>query len=433
MNKKLKFIFKDKKNYKIILYFFISIIFIFFVYLSIPKFFNYTPKLVGESLKINGDIHIKNISNIDYKFFPSPRLRLSGINLEFGKNILGVENAQVDIILDPLNIINNEILDYRKLSIIGGVSNLEIYKANRFFKYIKKNKNKIYFKKNTIILTKENKKLFKINDSLLKVNAKNDIQHLSIHGFFLNHEISFIIKDEDDSKINIIFKVPELDMSTNISLEKIDNFKTFKGEINFEVLNNFFQFNLIKEKNVQINKGFVRSGLINSSFEGDLTFNPFFFFDLNVKPSVLNTKKLILTIKQFFFLDNVYAIEMLKKIDGSLNFNKGSLVFKNREILFQNFELGKKKQTLLNARIFEFGKKGKIHFNLINNLKSIEISGFVIPSSLEINLEKIIFNKEVFTTKKIKIYENKFRNEVIFNSLENIFDEIKLNNFFKTF
>ena len=35
--------------------------------------------------------------------------------------------------------------------------------------------------------------------------------------------------------------------------------------------------------------------------------------------------------------------------------------------------------------------------------------------------------------KKVKNYEEKFENEVVRNSLENIFNEVKINNFFKSF
>ncbi|MDA9091837.1 AsmA family protein [Pelagibacteraceae bacterium] len=436
MNKKLIFIFKDKKNYKIFLYSLIFIVLISFVYFFIPKFFSYTPKLIQESLKKNSNINVKNITNINYKFFPSPRLRLSGVDLEFGENIFGVENTQVDIVFNPLSILNYKILDYKSFLIRGGSTNIEIYNTDLFFGYIKKKKKKINFSHNTIYFLAENKKLFKINDGYIKLDVKNNNQQLSINGLFLNHKISFIIKEKNNSKINIALKVPELDITTNILLEKINNFKTLKGKINFEILNNFFKFDFIQEKNIIINNGFVRSNLINSSLSGEVSFKPFFSFDLDIKPSSLNIKKLIFIIKQKYFLENSHITETVKKINGSLNFKEtfsGRVIFKNREILFQNFELGKKKQTFFDAKILKFGTKGKVEFNLINNFKNIKISGFIIPSSLKVNFEKIIFDKEIFTSEKIKIYEKRFKNQVILNSLENIFDEIKINNFFKTF
>ena len=319
MNKKLKLIFIDKKKYKIILYLLLFIVFFFFIYIFIPKFFNYTPKLVQESLKKNNDVNIKYVSNINYKLFPSPRLRLSGVDLEFGENILRVENTEVDIVFNLSKIINYKTIDYNKFILRGGSTSVKIDKVNKLFDYIKKNKSKINFKNNTIILLKENKRLFEINDSLVKFNTKNNTHKLSINGLFLNHKTFFILKDEDSSKINISLKVPKLDISTNILLKNIDNYKILKGTINFEVLNNFFQFNLIKEKNITINKGFIRSSLINSTFKGEVTFKPYFLFNLDIQPSLLDMKKLILIIKKNFFSENLRAIKTIKKIDGSLN------------------------------------------------------------------------------------------------------------------
>jgi hypothetical protein len=436
MNKKLKFIFKDKKNYKSILYLLLLIVSSFTIYSLIPKFFNYTPKLVQESLKINSNINIKQISNISYKFFPSPRLRLSGVDLEFGEGVLVAENTEVDIILKLSKIINYKSLDYNKFLLRNGSSSIEINKVNKLFNYIRNNKKKINFKNNTFILLNENKKILEINDSLIKFNTKNNFQQLNINGLFLNHKISFILKDKNDSKINIALKVPELDILANILLKKIDDFKTFEGKINFQILNNFFQFNLIKDKNILINKGFVRSNLINSSFEGDVSFKPYFYFILDFEPSLIDVEKLNLIIKQNLFSENYDLMNIIKKLDGSLNFkNKfnGRVIFKNREISLESFQLDKEKKISLNAQIYEFGKKGRIQFNLTNDVKKISISGFLTPSSSKIKFDEIVFKKKVFKKNELKEYEEKFENEIINGSIVNIFNKIKINNFFKNF
>ena len=83
---------------------------------------------------------------------------------------------------------------------------------------------------------KENKKLFDISNSLTKINT----QQLSINGLFLNHKISFTLKNISDTKTKIALKIPGLDMSANILLETKDNYKTYEGLVNIEVLNNFF-------------------------------------------------------------------------------------------------------------------------------------------------------------------------------------------------
>ena len=443
MNKILNFIFKIKKSYKYFLYLLTFIVIIISIYFVIPKFFNYTPKLIQENLKKNSNINIKNISNVNYKFLPSPRLRLFVDNLEFQESFLEVESVEVDIVLNPLSIINHKILDYNKLLIKGGSSNIEINKANQLFNYVKKNRRKIQFIKNNIILFNENKKLFEINKSSTKFNTKNNIQKLSANGLFLDHKISFILENKTDGKIRIKLKVPQLDLSTNILLENIDDFKNFRGLVKFEVLNNFLQFNLIKNKGIVINKGFIRSTLLNSSFEGSLFIKPFFSFNLNIKPNTLDIKNLIQIFQQNFFEDNFRAIELIKKIDGSLTLGKileGRVLFKNREILFQDFKVGKENDILFDAKVSKFGKKGKIQFSISKNtqdkknvVKRIKLLGFLTPSSSKVTFEKITFGEEIFTKKKIKNYEKKFKSEVINNSIINMFNETKINNFFKTF
>jgi len=443
MNKKLNFIFKNKKIYKVFLYLLVFFVIIFSTYFFIPKFFNYAPKLIEESLVINSDIKIKNISNINYKFLPSPRLSLSGTSLEFKENILAVEDAEIEIILNPLSIINYKILDYNKILIKGGFSIVEIDEVDLLFNYIKQNKKKIIFKKNKIVLLKNKKKLFEVSDSQVKINTTNNLQQLNINGFFFNHKITFILKDESEGKTKIVFKIPELDISSNITIDNKDKLQPYRGLVNIEVLNNFFQFNFSKEQNIKIKEGFLRSGLINSLIAGNLSFKPYFSFDLNIQPSTLNIEKLILILQKKYFLEDLRKTEFINKIDGSLNFRnmfRGSIVFKNTEIFFQNFKVGKVNPIFFDANISQFGPKGKVQFNLNTSIqykkkvaRNLKMSGYVTPSTSKVTFSKIIFDEENFTEKKINNYEEKFKNEVIDGSLSNIFNEKKIKNFFKNF
>ena len=443
MNKKLNFIFKNKKIYKVFLYLLAFFVIIFSTYFFIPKFFNYDPKLLEESLVKNSNIKIKNISNINYKFLPSPRLSLSGCSLEFKENILAVEGAEIEIILNPLSIINYKILDYNKILIKGGFSIVEIDEVDLLFNYIKQNKKKIIFKKNKIVILKNKKKLFEVSDSQVKINTTNDLQQLNIKGFFFNHKITFVLKDESEGKTKIVFKIPELDISSNITIDNKDKLQLYRGLVNIEVLNNFFQFNFSKEQNIKIKEGFLRSSLINSLIAGDLSFKPYFSFDLNIQPSTLNIEKLIPILQKKYFLEDLRKTEFINKIDGSLNFRKmftGSIVFKNTEIFFQNFKVGKVNPIFFDANISQFGPKGKVQFNLNTSIqykkkvaRNLKISGYVTPSTSKITFSKIIFDEENFTEKKINNYEEKFKNEVIDGSLSNIFNEKKIKNFFKNF
>ena len=159
MNKNLNFIFKKKIINKIILYFLLFTVVVFFTYFSIPKFLNYTPELIKKSLKKNSKFNIKNISNINYKFFPTPRLRVYGSNLEHEENILKIEGAEIDIILNLISLIDYKRLNYDRLLVRGGSTNVKINKVNKLLDYIKKSKKKIKFKKNNIVILKEKKNI----------------------------------------------------------------------------------------------------------------------------------------------------------------------------------------------------------------------------------------------------------------------------------
>ena len=440
MNKNLNFIFKKKKTNKIILYFLLFIVIVFFTYFSIPKFLNYTPELIKKSLKKNSKFNIKNISNINYKFFPTPRLRVYGSNLEHEENILKIEGAEIDIILNLLGLIDYKRLNYDRLLIRGGTTNVKINKVNKLLDYIKKNQKKIKFKKNNIVILKENKKIFEIKNSITKLDSqKKNKQQLKANGFFLNHKIYFLIENNPNNKSDISFGIPALDISANIQLNNKDNFSILEGLVNLEILNNFFKFNFIKEKKLKINQGFVRNNLVNSSFEGEIYFKPNFSFNLNIKPSDINIKKILFIIQQKYFLDNQPELEIIKKINGSLNFKnifEGSIIFKNGEIIFQNFKTKKDNPIFFDAKISKFGKNEKIQFNLLKNIqhkknskRELRMSGFIIPSTSRVIFKKILLDNEIFTDEKTKKYEKKFKKEVINNSLSNLFIDSKINNF----
>ena len=173
-----------------------------------------------------------------------------------------------------------------------------------------------------------------------------------------------------------------------------------------------------------------------------MTINPNFLLNLTFEPTVLNIKKLLPIIQKKYFSDNV-DIELIKKINGSFIFKRmtqGVVTFKNGEILFSNFYSGSNNSLFFNARISEFGKKGKIYFDVLKTIqhrksspKELKISGFIHPSSSKIFFEQLLFDEKDYTQEDVKILQKNFNNEVIQKSLSNIFNQSKLNNFFNNF
>ena len=408
-----------------------------------PKFFNYPSQLIEESLRTNNDINIKNISKITYNVFPTPRLKVAGSNFGTKENILEIDRSEIEIILNPSSILNNKKLFYNKIIIKGGSTKIDINNINQLLNYFKKNKLKIFLRENNLILVKNNKFLFEINESKTVISNISNRLQLSIKGIFLNHKITFLLDGKSKEGNNIIIKIPKLDIISNIFLGNKNKFGFLNGFVNIEILNNFFQFNFTKEKNIKINKGFVRNNLINSSLVGEVKLKPTFLLNLTFEPTILNMEKIFTIIKKEYFSNDVSKPKLIKKINGVLKFKKmfqGSVIFENGEILFKNFKTGKNNSILFDARISEFGKKGKIYFNISKTIqhresssKELKISGFIVPSISKVFFEKILFDKKYYKEEKIKNYEEKFKNQVIQKSLSNIFNDSKINNFFNNF
>ena len=438
--KKLKFILKDKKKLKLILYFF-SFFFVFFVsYLNTPKLINYSIDSIKENLKNNNNITINNISKVDYKIFPTPRLILSNSNFTIGEEIFKIGNSNLEIILNISQILSFKKINYKKLLIKKGFSEINLNNVNQLLAVINQNNRKIIFKENNIIFVQKNEVIFEIKNALIKLKQQEKKRELTLRGNFLNNKIFIRFNSSLKNKNNLILKIPELDITAKIFLEK-NNFENYNGFVNLEIFNNFFKFNFIKKNNIKLSKGFIRSKLVNTSFKGEVTVKPNFFSRIDFNFSILNMEKLFSLIQKMYFSDDINNLFLIKKINGVFNFKskfEGRITNKNGEMLFEDFKLGKNKTFLFNGKITEFGKKGKLQFNLVKIIKfqrsppnRIEITGVLIPSNSKVIFEKFMINGTKLSVKKTKEYESEFKDKIIQNSLANIFSEKKIDKYLK--
>jgi len=438
--KKLKFSLTEKKYLKFFVYLFSLFIFFSIIYISTPKLLNFSPESVKESLKNNNNIKIRNISRIDYKIFPTPRLILPNSSFVFGEDIFEVNNSELEIILNISEILNFKTVDYKKLLINQGSLEININNISKLLKNINKNKKKLTFKKNNIIFLYKETFFFEISDASINLKPLSEKKKLIINGNFLNNKIFIKLESKLKNKNNLILKIPELDIETKVSFVK-KNLGNINGFFNLKIFNNLVKFNFTKEDNLKLINGYIRSKLINSFFEGNIEFEPNFFSTLNLKISDLNIKKLIPLIQKNYFSNNISNLALIKKINGVYKFKskfEGKIIIKNGEILFEEFNVGKNKSFLFNVKINTFGKKGKIQFNLIKIIKhkrdltkKIEIKGVLIPSNSKIIFENFFLDDKKLSVEKTKELENKFKDEIIQNTLVNIFNESKMNRYFR--
>ena len=438
--KQLNTILNKKKIFKFILYILFFLIFFSIIYFSAPKLFKYSAKSIEKSLKNNNNISIKNITNIKYKIFPTPRLIIPRSNFIIGNTLLKVEGSEIHVILNISQILNLKKIDYKKILIKKGSSKINLKNINNLIIDINKNKKKIIFQENNIILNQNNNTFLKIDKSLIKINNDNKKKELVINGKFLNNKIFIQLNSKLRNKNNLIVHIPKLDLLAKVFFEA-ESYGNTVGSLNLEILNNFLKLNFVKSDNIKIKNGFIRSKLINSSINGKVTFNPNFFLKLELNPSTLNMEKLFPLIQKKYFSEDDNALPLIKKINGFFKFEskfQGRVITENGEITFKDFKIGKNFSINFNAKITEFGERGKIQFNVTKtfqhktNLSNmIEIKGYIIPANEKVVFQNFLLNNSSISDKKIKDYEDKFEKEVIQKSLKNIFNEKKLNKYFK--
>jgi hypothetical protein len=436
---KLNIILKSLKKLKFSLYFFLPL-FLFVIYLCTPKLLNFSSESIKKKLKDANSINISNISKIEYKIFPTPRLSLPSSNFTIGEDIFEVNNGNLEIILNIIKILNFREINYKKLLITKGSSKINLDKVNHLFAVINKNKKKLVFKKNNILFLQKEKIFLEIRDVLIQMSQHGIKKKLILNGSFLNNKIFINLNSTSKYKNNLILKIPELDIVTRIFFNK-NNSDNTSGFLNLEVFNNLLKFNFTKGNNIRLKDGFIRSKLVNTSLEGEITVNPNFFSKIDFEISNLNMKKLFPIVQEIFFQNNINNLPLIKKINGVFNFKssfEGRVINRNGEIFFEDFKVGKNKSFFFNAKITEFGNNGSVQFNLIKTVedkrgmsKKIEIKGALIPSKSRVVFEKILIDGAELPAEKTKDYESEFEDSVVLDSLENIFHEGRVNKYFK--
>ncbi len=443
MFKTINFFLKKKNLSVLILYLLIFFLFLIFIYLSSPKFFNISKELLEKNLKTNHNINLSSSTNFKYQIFPTPRIIASDVNLNSEDDIFQVENSEISFVLKFNKILDFKNLNYKKLIISKGNLTFDLKSSTNVINFLKKNNKKIIFENNQLYLTQENEDLIVINNSRIQLNSDNLKKELVLNGLFLDNKINLFLTNLSDKKNNLILKIPSLDINANVVFEKNNQTNVYDGTINIQVLNNLLFFKFFKDKSFNIEQGYIRNDLINSSILGDIILKPNFFINLTLEPNYLKIKKIFnLTNMSFFKEDYLNNIEMLKKINGSVSIKQilnGEIIFENNQIILKNFYNEADNNYIINAQINEYGKKGKIRFQLTKKLNNkdnvtnnIEIIGYLIPFESKIIFNQISLDNVEYSIDQVEELETKFNKEVIEKSLDNLFEKAKLDNFFKS-
>jgi len=345
---------------KYFLYFLGAIIFLGFVYILVPLFYNYDKSKIEAFICKNQNIKCFIKGKINYSFFPTPRIEIKNLiikyNLKSKKPLVETKNATIKLIIK--NLIFKEKQKFKNIELNNFKINVNLKKLSEYQNVFFKNSDfiPITFKKGEMTFFNKNDYVATIKKANLSI--KEDFQEIVLKGNFLKDQMYFNLERQiNDAKpsTNIIFKM------SNFNLLLKSNFYNFhKGENSIagnilikkdkHRLTGLFDY---YDKKITITKSNIKNVFLNGDLDGKIEFFPYFDFNLDLDLKSINFTKLY---SYFLSLDNdkqkkIFKIN--KKINGRLNLSsekiyssynlvksfESRIKFNNGNILLEQFLL----------------------------------------------------------------------------------------------
>ena len=390
----------DIKAYKHLpAYFAGSIIIVFFIYLSIPKFFNYDKSNI-ENLckKINIVCSVKN--EIEYSFFPQPQLKIKNLVIkDFAdkkKEFAKIENANIK--LSFYNLYNKRKFSYTKIELINARIDFNLSEFDKYKNFHQKENllKPLDLKNGKVNFYEDKKYIASINNVELKYRSKNAYDEINLKGEFLEDKISINLKKEKEKLATFIaLKLLKSNLFAKINLFSKDKEKNvLSGDILFKQNKNRLRgvFDYTDNK-IILKKADLRNEFLKGKLSGDIAFLPYFYFNLDFDLNGLNFNKLsnILFILDKNNKDTLYKIS--NKINGQIDISTNKVYSKYN--LINSFESKiqvSNGDISIDRLIFNLGKLGAADISGIvkNNGK---FTNFKFENNIFIDNQKKLFSK----------------------------------------
>ena len=407
----LKNKFNKISNFNKTLIFFISILFLYLFYVSIPSLYNYQRLQSQLKTQLYNDYNlIINISDkIQYKILPSPHFEIKDSILygdieEDGKKVGELKHLKIYIytksIYSQKNIKLKNIVIKDSLFFLNNIN-------QKFISSYFNNKNtekKIKIKESNFFLMNKNEiiSIFPIKNIDFIYNEKLFINQANINGLVFNSNFKLNLQKKflGDESLDFDLKLPKINLSVknNLLPQKKNNnkYKIF-NKINFFGSEIKSEINI--DKNLLIYKS-LKSKIFNTQidFNGSIEFHPFY-------------------LKSNIFIDEINLGKMLNNNYLLLT------MLSNKKLIHENFNskifLDIKKITSKNifkkAKIFIEVQNGLIKFDdtvfISEKFGSLKISN----SNLYIENENLYLRSNVLIDiKNKKKFYNTFQIEKLF-------------------
>ena len=460
-NKIFKRINNNYSNYFKIFFFLRYIFTIFlisiFIFLLIPKFFNYEKKreAIEEYLLSYYDLEIVDYRSIQFKILPSPSLSIDNIDFKVRNKPILFSTEKFNIFLKFKNIYNYEDFSAKSISLTNNKIILDIAETKNFFNYFAEFKNKLKIKNLNLILKRKENSILEIK----KINFSNyGYNKYKIDGQVFNKKFKAHLRNE---KKNIDFKILNTGIVANFQFDKKNSIKKISGLSKITLLNNYFKFNFnFSDNQIEITKSNFRNKDLSISFDSIISTNPFYFLKSDIDIRDIN-KKLINKINLKNILRNK---EIIKKINGNNTINYKSNKYRSNfikrysiESKIANGRIGFSSQILITGGnikckgdsllideyprlnficLFNIEDKKKlfralsISKNINTDKINLNVDGSINLFNKKINFKNIYVENSYFAKEEdLKYFKDKTESFLIDDSLFEIFKKNKIKNF----
>ncbi len=384
--------FKEQDPFHLVIIFFI----IFFgtaIFFSIPTFYDYKKYNLKIENTINKEfkINLHNLSDISFRFIPSPHLLIKKANLKIGENeeelVSEIENLKMFFSL--VDFYKNDNFNIKFIKVKKANFYLNNLSLKNFIINLKKNIVKEFIIEKSTLFFKDEKEeiilISNIKNFNYKIDLINNKKILKMIGniFDTDYDFKYLIdyKNPNTQIVDLEFKNPNIKIENKLSQISYTN-KNQTGNLTIRFLNKKNSFNYKIEKSlINLNN----ENLKNSNFDlnGLIDFHPF-HFDLSLdlkKINLLELEGLLYTIFKNQKMN-------FKNLSGSLNINFEDI---NHKVLNKGFITLKFENDNLfpEKKVFQ-----------LNNFATLEIVDYEyienIEQLLQMKIKVQILNKEKF-------------------------------------
>ena len=315
------------------------------IYLSVPIFFTYNKSYVNKTLCSDLKIKCEIKGKINYGFIPYPTLKAKELVIYdlTDKDEILAQFETVEAKLPLKDLLDKKKFNFSKIKLHEAQINLNYEKISEYKKHFAKDisSRNISLKKGNINLFDGKRHITTLEKIRFKYDNKSKIDQFVLEGKFLGDSLYINLKNEKKKKNpvkNLTVKLNDLNLlvkmsfaASNIKKNVVTGNALIKKDKNR--ITTKFDF---KDNQITIVNANWKNIFLDGKVEGDIKFDPYFGFILNMNLNTLNFNTLHNSIVKLDEEVKKNLFRINNKINGKINLS-AKKVF-SRHTLIDSFE-----------------------------------------------------------------------------------------------